>query len=101
MVDSKIFNHWLLTDKESNGIRVYRPKKDVLLDAQQTENEDSFEIKENGEFVKYMASPDGTLRSHIGRYQIEGNTLHSYFKNHYLDSMFVIESLDNDVLKIR
>ncbi|HKG30934.1 MAG TPA: lipocalin family protein [Nitrososphaeraceae archaeon] len=102
MVDSKLFNYWVLTGKENNGIRIYGPKNTASGNAQQVENEDSFEIKENGEFIKYMMSPDGTPRRYIGRYEIKGDTLYSYFKNHYLDSMFTIVALDdNNVLKIR
>ena len=103
MVDRKLFNHWVLTEKQKNGKRVYRPKTAVSGKAQQMQNEDSFEIKENGEFVKYIVSPDGKSRSYVGRYEIDGNILRSYFKNHYLDSMCEIEELDgdNNVLKIR
>lgn len=101
MVDSKLFNHWILTGKENNGIKVYRAKKVALGNTHKIEYEDSFEIKENGEFVKYMRSSDGNPRPYVGRYEIQGDTLHSYFKNHYLDSMFTIVSLDNNVLKIR
>jgi hypothetical protein len=103
MVDPKLFNHWVLTEKEKNGIRVYRPKTAVSDKAPQIENEDSFEIKQNGEFIKYIVSSDGRQKSYVGRYEIDGNTLRSYFKNHYLDSICVIEALDdaNNVLKIR
>jgi hypothetical protein len=102
MVDSKLFNHWILTGKENNGIKVYTPKKATSTDGQKIENEDSFEIKENGEFIKYMKSTDGTQRPYVGRYDIQGDTLHVFFKNHYLDTMFTILALDdNNVLKIR
>jgi Lipocalin-like domain len=102
MVDSKLCNHWVFTGKENNGIRVYRAKKAASDNTQQIENEDSFEIKDNGEFIKYMMSPDGMSKQLVGRYEIEGNTLYARFKNHYLDSMFTIEALDeNNVLKIR
>lgn len=101
MVDPKLFNYWIITGQEDNGIRLYKPKKAALGNTQQIENEDSFEIKENGKFIKYMMSPEGTPRRYTGRYEIEGNILHSYFKNHYLDSMFTIVELDNDVLKIK
>src|SRR5688500_9375993 len=102
MVDSKLFNHWVLTGKENNGVKVYRVKKVALDNTHQIENKDSFEIKENGEFVTYMMRADGNPRPYVGRYEIQGDILHSYFENHYLDSMFTIISLDdNNVLKIR
>jgi Lipocalin-like domain len=101
MVNPKLFNQWILTGKENNGIRVYSAKKIALGNTHQIENEDSFEIKENGEFVKYMTSPEGNPSPYVGRYEIQGDTLHSYFKNHYLDSMFTIVSLHNNVLRIR
>lgn len=100
MVDSKLFNYWVLTGQENKGTRVYTPKKAALGDTQQTEKE-GFEIKENGEFIKYEISPAGTPMRYIGHYEISGNTLSSYFKNHYLDSMFTIVALDDNVLKIR
>lgn len=101
MIEPKLFDYWVLTDKENNGIRVYTPKKTAIDNTQQIEKEDSFEIKENGEFIKYMISPAGKTMRFIGRYEIEGNTLHSYFENHYLDSMFNIVALDDKVLKIK
>jgi hypothetical protein len=101
MVDSKLFNYWVLTGQENNGIRVYTPKKAALNNTQQIENEDSFEIKEDGEFIKYVMSPAGKTMRFIGRYEIEGNTLYSHFKNHYLDSMFNIVALNDKILKIK
>ena len=101
MVDSKLFNYWVLTGQENNGIRVYTPKKAALDNTQQIENEDSFEIKENGEFIKYVISPAGRSMRYIGRYEIEVNTLYSNFKKHYLDSMFNIVALNDKILKIK
>jgi hypothetical protein len=101
MVDSKLFNYWVLTGQENKGIRVYTTKKAAVDNTQQIENEDSFEIKENGEFIKYVISPAGRPMRFIGHYEIEGNTLHSRFKNHYLDSMFNIVALNDKVLKIK
>jgi hypothetical protein len=46
MVDSKLFNYWVLTGQENKGTRVYTPKKAALGNTQQTEKE-GFEIKEN------------------------------------------------------
>ena len=77
MVDPKLFNYWVLTGQENSGIRVYKPKKAALGNTQRIGNEDSFEIRENGQFIKYMMSTEGTPRPYIGRYEIEANTLHS------------------------
>lgn len=102
MTDSKLFNHWIMTGKENNGIRVYRPKKAISTDTQKIENRESFEIKENGEFIRYITSPDGTERRYVGRYQFEGDTIHVFFENHYLDTMFTVVALDEgNVLKIK
>ncbi len=103
MIGPKLFNYWVLTSKENNGIRVYRPKNAALANGQQIEDEDSFEIKENGEFIKYGISPDGTQMRYDGRYEIQGNAICAYFKNSYLDSMFEIVAFDdnNNLLKIR
>jgi hypothetical protein len=99
MVDSKLFNYWVLTG-QNNGIRIYTSKK-VPDDTRQIENDDGFEIKENGEFIKYEMSPTGEPTRYIGRYEIKGNELYTHFKNHYLDSMFTIVALEDNVLKIR
>src|SRR5215213_1481860 len=103
MVSSKLFNYWVPRSKENNGIRVYRPKKTALENGDQVDYEDSFEIKENGEFIKYGIFADGTQRAYNGRYEIHGNIIYTYFKNSYLDSMLEIVALDdnNKILKIR
>ncbi|MGB5090948.1 MAG: hypothetical protein WBN72_08405 [Nitrososphaeraceae archaeon] len=101
MVDSRLFNHWVLKGREENGIRIYTPKKRGLDNSQQLENKDSFEIKENGEFIKYETSGSGIPVRYFGRYEIKGNELYTQFKNHYLDSILIIEELEDKVLKIR
>ncbi len=80
------------------GIMIYRPKE-ILSSGTEVEK-DGFEIKPDGEFIRYELSPNRSLVRYVGRYEIEGNTVYTRFKNHYLDSLFRIEELNDDVLKI-
>lgn len=100
MVDSRLFNHWVQTGKEDNGLKIYTPKK-ALSDATKEMEQDGFELKPDGKLVKYELSPSGSPVRYNGNYKIEGNTLYSYFKNHYQDSLYKIVELGDDVLKIR
>ena len=98
--NSKLFNHWILTKEDDNGIKVYRTKDPESGNKMETEK-DGFEIKENGEFIQHKTSRDGKHRAFKGRFEIEGNTVYSRFKNTYLDSMFTIVELDDYTLKLR
>jgi hypothetical protein len=99
MVDSRLFNHWILKSKEDSDVRVYTPKK-AISDTIHEAKEDSFEIKPDGKFIKYEISSSGSPVAYTGRYEIEGDTLYTYFDNHYLDSMFRIVELGDNILKI-
>jgi hypothetical protein len=98
MVDSRLFKHWVLRSKAGSGVMIYGPK-DTMSRATEVEK-DGFEIKPNGEFIKYELAPNELPVRHMGRYEIQGNTVYTRFKNHYLDSLFKIEELNDNVLKI-
>jgi hypothetical protein len=98
MTDSRLFNHWVLTGKGDNGVMIYTPKK-ALSDTTEENERDSFDIKPDGEFIKYESS-EGSPVSYIGKYKIDGNILYTYFKNHYLDTLYKIVELGDNVLKI-
>jgi hypothetical protein len=100
MVDSRLFKHWVLVSKGSDGMMIYKPK-DALSDNKSEVEQEGFEIKPNGEFIRYELSPSQSLVRYKGNYKIEGNTLYTRFKNQYLDSLFRIEEVGDNVLKIK
>jgi predicted lipase len=91
-----LFNRWIFSD-EAGGVRTYQASK--APHRQETED-DSFEIKENGEFVRYSKTESGVLIKNVGRFEIKENTIYVYFKDHYSDLMFSIVSVDNNALKV-
>ena len=99
MVDSRLLKSWVLTGKEDNDVKIYSPKK-ALADTRQETEQDGFELKPNGELVKYELSPAGSPVRSVGKYKIDGNTLYTYFENHYQDSPYKIVELGDNVLKI-
>jgi hypothetical protein len=99
MVDSRLFKHWVLVSKGSDGVMIYKPK-DALSDNTIEVEQEGFEIKPDGEFIRYEMPARQSLVRYIGKYKIDGNTLYTRFKNQYLDSLFRIEELSDDVLKI-
>jgi hypothetical protein len=99
MVDSRLFKHWVLTSKEDNGVMIYKPKDALSGNTNEVERE-GFEIKPDGEFIKYELSPDRSPVRYVGKYKIQGNTLYTRFKNQYLDSLFRIVEVGDNILKI-
>jgi hypothetical protein len=96
MVDSRLFRHWVLTDKGDDGTMIYTPKEALSDNAHEIE-QDGFELKPDGEFVKYES---GSVHSR-GKYEIKGDTLYTRFENQYLDSAYRVMELDDNVLKMR
>jgi hypothetical protein len=99
MVDSRLFKHWVLISKGSDGVMTYKAK-DALPDNTNKDVQEGFELKPNGEFIRYEMSPSQSPMRYTGKYKIERNTLYTRFKNQYLDSLFRIEEVDDSVLKI-
>ncbi len=99
MSDPRIFNRWVLTGKTDEGIKIYAHKNEKS-DAKQEIERNGLELKPNGELVRYELSPKGSLVQYTGKYKIDGNTMYTYFKNHYLDSLYKIVELNDKVLKI-
>ncbi len=99
MVNSKLLKLWVLTDTKDNGIRTYKPK--VAMPREGQEIRDGFELKQDGTFIQYWSSETGNLRSYTGKYEIDGDTIATHFKNHYLDSTLKIVGLDDDLLEIK
>lgn len=96
-----LFNRWVFS-KDSGGIKIYRPSTSLSGEKQRQEGEqgDAFEIKKNGEFIRYTVTDSGTPVENVGRYEIKGDTVYVYFPDHYSDLMFTLKSVDKDSLKI-
>jgi hypothetical protein len=98
MVDKNLLQTWIFSHKEADGTKVYVTKKN-LTNNDEIKN-DSFEFKENGEYIGVSTS-NNSVNKVIGKYIVEGNFIYINFPNHYMDKMLTIKSLDNNVLKIR
>jgi hypothetical protein len=99
MVDTRLLKHWVLTKIGDDGIRTYTPKESTSDTVREIEG-DGFELKQDGTFIKYGSSNTGSPFSYTGKYEIEGDTISTRFKNHYLDSKLKIENLDDNLLEI-
>ena len=100
MVDSRLFKHWVLASKGDDRTMIYTPKE-ALSDNTHEIEQDGFELKPDGEFIKYELSHDGSPVRYSGRYEIKGNTLYTRFKNQYLDSVYRLVEVGDNVLKIK
>ena len=92
-----LFNRWILSEESKEGIKTYHT-------LEHSNGKDSgkqgFEIKKNGEFVIYTKSASGISIKNVGHFEIKGNTVYVYFKDHYSDFMFTIVSVDKESLNI-
>ena len=98
MIDNNLIQTWIFSHKEADGTKVYVTKKN-LTNNDEIKNE-SFEFKENGEFIGVSAS-NNNINKVTGKYILEGNFIYINFPNHYMDKMLNIKSLDSNVLKIK
>jgi len=81
-------------------MKVYQAKDPDSVSLDKVE-EDGFELRKNGEFIKYSVDFSGTQMQTVGHFKVKGNTVYVYFDDPYLDSVFNIVSLDEETLKIR
>ena len=93
----RLYGRWILTEQQEGGIKVYQKTNKIEVSV----GDEGFEIKSNGEFIKYGKSFSGTPMKITGRFQLNENTLYAYFNDPYLDSMFTILSVDENTLKVR
>jgi biotin synthase-related radical SAM superfamily protein len=98
MIDKNLIQKWTYSHKEADGTKVYVTKKN-LTNNDEIKNE-SFEFKENGEFIGVSTS-NNNINKAIGKYIVEGIFIYINFPNHYMDKMLTIKSLDSSVLKIK
>jgi hypothetical protein len=99
MVDPKLLKLWVLTNTKDNGVRTYKPK--ATSPETRQEIKEGFELKQDGTFIQYWSSDAGKILSYTGKYEIDGDSITTHFKNHYLDSRLTIEELGDERLEIR
>lgn len=100
-IDPNLINYWIHSPQEDQDeIITYRKKKSVTGNANNNTS-NGFELKENGEFIKYTNSPEGILKSHSGHYQVYNKSIIVNFDDPYQDFILKIEYLDDNVLKVR
>jgi hypothetical protein len=96
-LQEQLYKRWILSEQQEGGIKVYQK----IDSSKKGDVEEGFEIKPNGEFVKYGKSFSGRPMKITGRVQMDGNTVYAYFNDPYLDSMFTVLSVDENTLKVR
>ena len=97
----EIFKHWIHSREEDTGeIRVYRPNDYKFPPSRGREG---FELKENGEFIRYRIGPTDRPQKMVGTWKVEkGNYLRVTFEGQRRESYIMqFVSLDEQVLKVR
>jgi hypothetical protein len=100
-VSPKIFKVWIHSHEEdTENVKVYRQAGYPFPPARGREG---FEIKENKEFVQYKIGPDDRPQTLLGHWEAENpKEIKVSFKDpEYNSFTFYIESIDEEVLKIR
>ena len=97
-MEPKLIGYWVHSpNKDSDGILVYsRRNNDTKKPLH-----DSFELKPDGEFLKYKLSSEGRLSVSKGRFDIKDHFIYVNFDNPYQDFIFNIIYYDDDLLKVR
>lgn len=96
-----IFKHWVHSHEEdTTDIKVYRPHDHRFP---RSRGRRGFEIKENGEFIRYDIAPDDRIKRVQGHFKVEGrNRFHIFFEDPKFKSYTMnIVSLSENVLKLR
>ena len=100
MVDKNLLQTWVFSHTEDDGTKVFLTKKNMAINGENKNKNESLEFKENGEFIGVSIS-NNNINKEIGKYMVEGNFIYVNFPNHYMDKMLTITSLDDKVLKIK
>lgn len=96
-----IFKHWVHSrEEDTEEGSVYRPKDYKFPPAR---GRNGFEIKENGEFIKYEIGPDDRPRKISGHWKQEGdNRIRADFEDQRTDSTTLdILMLDDKILIVK
>lgn len=99
-VSSTMFKHWTHSHEEdSEGIKVYRPSE---YNFPPSRGRDGFELKENGEFIRYGVGATDKQEAVVGRWIPEGENKIQVFFDNQNNQSFIIDlvSSDENVLKI-
>ena len=97
----EMFKHWIHSREEDTGeTRVYRPSNYKFPPSRGREG---FELKENGEFIRYRIGPTDRPQKIVGTWKVEkGNHLRVTFEGQKRESYIMqFVSCDEQVLKVR
>lgn len=96
-MNANLINFWELSSKRESDIVSYIRRK--KKSGKPVNN--SFELKPDGQFIQYNASPEGKLSVKKGRYEIRDHFIYVNFDNPYEDFILNILFNDDKILKIR
>ena len=96
----EIYKHWIHSfEEDTKDIKVFRPE---YYNFPRARGRDVFEIKENGEFIKFGTEPTDRIVKDYGRWKVEGREkiTVSFEKEEFTSFTIHIISFSNDVLRI-
>jgi hypothetical protein len=100
MVDQRLYGTWYFVKKETDGTNIY--KTTLVTEENQDNTERSgLEFKEDGSLISYRLTNKEKILSQNGTYKIIGDKLYTHFENHYLDTVYKIISIEDNMLKIK
>ncbi len=97
----EIFKHWIHSrEEDTEGVRVYRPSDYKFPPSRGREG---FELKKNGEFIRYGIGPTDRPQKITGTWKAEGgNQIRVSFEAQKQDSYTMqVVSCDERLLKVR
>jgi hypothetical protein len=100
MVDQRLYGKWYFVKKEADGTNIYKTTLGTE-ENQDNAEENGFEFKEDGSLIRYRFTNKEKILSQNGTYEIIGDKLYTHFENHYLDTVYKIISIENNMLKIK
>ncbi len=97
----EIFKHWIHSyEEDTRGVNIYRPGN---YNFPRSRGRESFEIKENGEFIQYGIGPTDRVVKVSGRWEVEEKVkIVVYLESKDVASYTInIISCTSDILKIK
>lgn len=97
----EIFKHWIHSREEDIAdVRVYRPRD---YNFPPSRGRERFELRENGEFIRYSIGPTDGLQKITGTWKAEGgNQIRVSFEAQRQESYTMqVVSCDEKLLKVR
>ena len=97
----EIYKHWIHSHEEdTNEEKVFRPSS---YDFPLSRGREGFEIKDNGEFIKYSIAPDDRSKKVVGHWKPEGpDKILVYFDDPKIEPCTLdIKSSEHDALVVK